>query len=100
MPGIVLAAFVGEGIIFWRSWKQGRHFPVPGQLLSASAVFVLLMLLAEAPRARFLASALAWGFDAAALINVLPQTVIGGGGATGAKAGAQGAAAGAAGQAI
>ena len=81
MPGIVTAWIVGEGIIFWRSWKQNRRFPVPGQLLAASFIFAMLAVLAEAERARFLATALAWGFDAAALLNVLPQTIAGGGGA-------------------
>lgn len=78
MPGLVLAWLTGEGIIFYRSWKQDQRFPVPGQLLAASGVFVLLAFLAQAPRAQFLASALAWGFDVAALLNVLPDAVTGG----------------------
>ncbi len=78
MPGIVSAWLVGEGIIFWRSWKQGRHFPVPGQLVAASFIFAALALLAEAERARVLATTMAWGFDIAALLNVLPQIAVGG----------------------
>lgn len=78
MPGLVLAWLTGEGIIFYRSWKQDQRLPVPGQLLAASGVFILLGFLAQAPKAQFLASALAWGFDIAALMNVLPGAVTGG----------------------
>lgn len=78
MPGIVSAWLVGEGIIFWRSWKQDRRFPVPGQLIAASFIFAALAVLAEAERARFLATTMAWGFDIAALLNVLPQIAVGG----------------------
>ena len=82
MPGIVSAWLVGEGIIFWRTWKTSRSFPVPGQLLAASFVFVMLALLAESDQARGLATTLAWGFDVAALLNVLPQVAVGGTGTT------------------
>jgi len=78
MPGLVLAWLTGEAIIFWRSWKQNQAFPVPGQLVAASGVFVMLGALAQAERARFLATALAWGFDTAALLNVLPAVATGG----------------------
>jgi hypothetical protein len=77
VPGIASAWLVGLGIIFWRSWKADTRLPVPGQLVAASAVFAMLALLAEAERARFLATALAWGFDIAALLNVLPQIATG-----------------------
>lgn len=77
MPGIASAWIVGNGIIFWRSWKADSRLPVPGQLIAANAVFVILALLAEADRVRFLATALAWGFDIAALLNVLPQIATG-----------------------
>jgi hypothetical protein len=78
VPGIVLAWLVGEGILTWRSFKQDHRPPLPGQLLAASGIFVMLGLLAEAQQARFLAGALAWGFDVAALMNVLPQVATGG----------------------
>lgn len=77
MPGIVLAWLVGEGILTWRSFHDDHRPPMPGQLLAASGIFVMLGLLAEAQQARFLAAALAWGFDIAALMNVLPQAVSG-----------------------
>ena len=75
---MVLAWLTGEGIIFWRSWKQDQRFPVPGQLLAASFVFAMLAVIAQADRARFAATAAAWGFDIAALLNVLPQIATGG----------------------
>ena len=78
MPGMVLAWLTGEGIIFWRSWRQDQRFPVPGQLLAASFIFAMLAVVAQADRARFAATALAWGFDIAALMNVLPQVATGG----------------------
>src|SRR5215472_5982964 len=78
MPGIVTAWLVGEGIIFWRSWKQSRSFPVPGQLVAASFIFILLGLMAESQKARPLAVTMAWGFNIAALLNVLPQIATGG----------------------
>ena len=77
MPGIASAWIVGNGILFWRSWKQDSRLPVPGQLIAANFVFAALALLAEAQSARFLATALAWGFDIAALLNVLPQIATG-----------------------
>lgn len=77
MPGIVLAWAVGEGIIIYRAYKVTKAPPMPGQLLASSGLFVMLALLAEADRARFLAAALAWGFDIAALLNVLPQIATG-----------------------
>lgn len=78
MPGIVSAWLVGEGIIFYRSFKRDHRFPVPGQLLAASFVFIMLAILAESERARGLATTLAWGFDVAALLNVLPEVATGG----------------------
>lgn len=77
MPGIVLAWAVGEGIIAYRAWKVTKAPPMPGQLLASSGLFVLLALLAEADRARFLASALAWGFDIAAFMNIAPAVITG-----------------------
>lgn len=77
MPGIVLAWAVGEGILAYRSVKVNHGPPMPGALLASSGVFILLGLLAEAQQARFLAAALAWGFDVAALMNLLPQIFTG-----------------------
>jgi hypothetical protein len=77
MPGIVLAWLAGEGIIIYRSWKKDGRPPMPGQLLASSALFAALGLLAEAPNARFLAGALAWGFDIAAFMNLAPTILTG-----------------------
>lgn len=78
MPGIVLAWLTGEGLIFYRSWRQQGRFPVPGQLLAASGIFALLALVAEAPQATFAATAAAWGFDIAAFLNLAPDLTTGG----------------------
>jgi hypothetical protein len=66
----VVAWLVGEGIVSYRYVKQVGSPPVPGALLATSGLFIMLALLAEAPKARFLASALAWGFDSAAFLNL------------------------------
>lgn len=65
-----MAWLVGEGIIIYRSVKEQKAPPGPGQLLLSSGVFVLLGLLAESEAARPLAVTLAWGFDIAAFMNV------------------------------
>ena len=78
MGGIALAWAVGEGILVFRSVKYNHAPPVPGALLATSGLFILLALLAQADRARFLATALAWGFDAAAFMNLFPAVTTGG----------------------
>lgn len=70
MGGFIAAWLVGEGIVIYRSVKTNKTPPGPGQLLFSSGVFILLGLLAEAPKARTLAITLAWGFDIAAFMNV------------------------------
>jgi len=80
MGGIVAAWAVGESIIAYRAFKRTHAPPMPGMLLASSALFVMLALLAESDQARGLATALAWGFDIAAFMNLAPQ--ITGGAAT------------------
>lgn len=70
MGPFVMAWLVGEGIIIYRSVRQQKAPPGPGQLLLSSGVFVLLGLLAEAESTRKLAITLAWGFDIAAFMNI------------------------------
>jgi hypothetical protein len=70
MGPFIAAWLVGEGIIVYRSVKNQKVPPGPGQLLLSSGVFIMLALLAEAPSARRLAVTLAWGFDIAALMNL------------------------------
>ena len=72
MGGLALAWAVGEGIVIYRQVRLNHAPPIPGALLATSGLFVLLALLAQAERARFLATALAWGFDIAAFMNVVP----------------------------
>lgn len=70
MRGIILAWLIGEGIIIYRSVTQTRSPPVPGALLASSGLFVMLAILAEYDPARFLATALAFGVDIAAVLNL------------------------------
>ena len=81
MGGIALAWAVGTGILSYRSVKANHSPPIPGALLATSGLFVLLALLAQAEQARFLATALAWGLDAAAFLNLFPPVTSGTGGA-------------------
>jgi hypothetical protein len=76
MPSIAAAWLVGNGIIAWRSVKQGRP-PVPGQLIAANGVFIILAVVASTSAAP-VAGLMAWGFDIAALMNVLPDIAVGG----------------------
>jgi hypothetical protein len=73
VEGLVVAWLVGEGIIIFRQVRINHAPPIPGALLASSGLFVLLGLLATADQARFLATALAWGFDVAAFLNLWPQ---------------------------
>lgn len=72
MGAFVMAWLVAEGLIVYRSVKETKAPPGPGQLLVSSGAFVLLGLLAEAQAARPLAITLAWGFDIAAYFNIVP----------------------------
>src|SRR5215471_14429126 len=76
MGAFVMAWLVGEGIIIYRTARDGKketgHYtpPGPGQLVWSSGIFVLLALLAESQQARTLAITMAWGFDIAAFMNL------------------------------
>lgn len=75
--GILLAWAVGIGLVTWRGIKAA-HKPVPpGQYLAASGVYVLLALLASYEPAERVAVLLAWGFDLAVLLQVLPEQAAG-----------------------
>jgi|SRR5215472_13913206 uncharacterized YccA/Bax inhibitor family protein len=85
MPGLVLAWAVGEGIIIYRAVKVNHAPPMPGALLGASGLFIMLALLSEGGEgAGKLATALAWGFDVAAFLNLFPE-ITGGGVTSGLK---------------
>jgi hypothetical protein len=77
MQGIVLAWLAGEAMIIYRSFKNNHRPPMPGQLLASSGLFAALGLLGESSQASFLAGALAWGFDAAAFLNLAPEIFTG-----------------------
>jgi len=70
MRGIILAWLIGEGVIVYRSVAKNHAPPVPGALLSTSGLFILLAVLAEYQPAEYLATALAFGVDIAALLNL------------------------------
>jgi len=64
---------VAEGILIYRGFKTNGRPPLPGQLLAASGVFVLLGIIAEfGPGATNLASVFGAGVDIAAAMNILP----------------------------
>lgn len=95
MRGIILAWLIGESIIVYRSVAKQHAPPVPGALLSTSGLFILLAVIAEYQPAEFLATALAFGVDIAALMSIwglgtaAPSSApapAGGGGAGGARA--------------
>lgn len=68
----MIAWLGGLGIVTWRDIAVNHGPPIPGQLLGASGFFVLLSLLAEYPPAAPIAVMLGFGFDLAALLNILP----------------------------
>ena len=70
MRGIILAWLIGEGIIVYRSVNREHAPPVPGALLATSGLFILLAVLAEYDPAKFLATAMAFGVDIAAFLNL------------------------------
>lgn len=76
MPALILAWLLGEGIIVWRAAAKQHQPPVPGQMLAATGLFVLLALVAEYEPARGAAVAFAFGIDLAVLMQVLPGTKV------------------------
>lgn len=73
---LIAAWIVGEGIVIYRVVARQHRPPMPGELLASSGLFVMLGLLSMAqPK---LANLLAWGFDAAAFLNLAPTVLAGG----------------------
>lgn len=72
MGGFLAAWLLGESIIVYRGIRTTHAPPVPGALLASSALFALLALAAESESARPLATAVAWGLDLAAVLNLWP----------------------------
>ena len=75
MSGIVLAWLAGESLIIWRSVVKNHHMPVPGTLLGSAGFFALLAILGQYEPARMAATATAWGFNLAAVLNLLPEQI-------------------------
>ena len=69
----MLAWLAGESLIIWRSVAKNRHLPVPGTLLGSAGFFAILAVLAQYDPARLPATAAAWGFNLAAVLNLLPE---------------------------
>lgn len=69
---MVLAWAVGLGIMTWRTAQIYHKPPVPGRILGASMVYVLLALLAEYEPAKRAALLAAWGFNVAVLLKLPP----------------------------
>ena len=68
MNPIIVAWLLGEGIITYRAVGKKHRPPLPGELLASSGLFALLGLLHMAQPS--LATTLAFGFDAAAWVNL------------------------------
>lgn len=91
MGPFIMATLIGEGIIVYRSVSRTHAPPVPGALLASAGLFALLAIIAESDTARPVATALAYGFDIAAFMNLYPPVTGGGAPAAAAKpAAAQG----------
>ena len=74
---ILLAWIAGIGLVTWRGVRR-YHRPVsPGQYAAASGVYAVLALVAEWQPAATTAALLAWGFDLAIVLQVLPEQVAG-----------------------
>lgn len=74
---IVSAWLFGMGLITYRFITRQHQPPVPGSLLAASGTFALLALVSEYQPAAAPAALAAWGFDLAALLNLLPGSLAG-----------------------
>lgn len=72
MGGIALAWLAGEAVLVYR-WKKAGAPPTPGALLLSSGVFAGLALLGQAQSARGFATALAWGYDLAIVLQFFGQ---------------------------
>lgn len=74
--GIFAAWALGMGLLTWRElqvapWKP----PPPGRYLAASGLYALLGLIGTADAAAPAAAAVAWAFDIALVLQVLPAAL-------------------------
>lgn len=72
MGPLILAWFLGEGIIVYRAVAKQKRPPIPGDLLAATALFAICAAVAEYQPARNVAILFAYGVDIAVLMKVLP----------------------------
>lgn len=70
--GLVAAWLVGEALFVWRIVHRDHKPPPPGDLLGITVLFAALGAVSEYAPAAGLATAVAWGLDVAAFLNVLP----------------------------
>lgn len=73
--GILLAWLAGMGLVTWRGVAKYKKPVPPGQYLAASGVYAMLGLVAEWQPAAPVAALMAWGFDLAVFLDVLPGQV-------------------------
>lgn len=73
MGPFVMAWLVGETIIIYRTAKEYKAPPGPGQLLLSSGLFALLSLIAESDKGRTPATLMAWGVNLASFMNLFPN---------------------------
>lgn len=74
---LTAAWLAGLALITYRNVSRNHQPPVPGTMLAASGLFALLALVAEYQPAAGAAALAAWGFDLAALMNILPGNLAG-----------------------
>jgi hypothetical protein len=68
--GLFFAWAIGEGILVYR-WGRAGAPPTPGVMVQSSAVFAGLAVVAAYQPARLFATALAFGYDLAILLQVV-----------------------------
>jgi hypothetical protein len=75
--GLFFAWAIGEGILVYR-WGRAGAPPTPGVMVQSSAVFAGLAVVAAYQPARLFATAVAFGYDLAILLqvvgNALPES--------------------------
>jgi hypothetical protein len=72
--GLVAAFIAGEALYVWRVVHKYHRPPVPGDLLTITALFAGLGFAAELGKeAATLAAAVGWGLDIAAFLRLFPN---------------------------
>lgn len=71
--GLVAAFLLAEGLYTWRVVNRYHRPPVPGDILGITVLFVALGFAAEYRPALPFVTAVAWGLDVAAFLQLFPQ---------------------------